>query len=387
MSVINKSVFDVCSLDRSKVHWEDYLQTFTPVQLVKNDETGQSMLFKREDCFAPLGYGGINGAKLRQAIWLMNEHLKCGGHPDLFSASVVGSPQLIMGALVSRHYGGVTRSVLGVTTPEKCLKHAMVAGATWAGTQWDFIGSGFNSALQPHCRKLMAKYNPDGFFMEYGITLDHEVEEPSRISAFHVVGGHQAANIPDEVDTIVLPFGSANSATSFFTGLAMYPKPNLKKIILIGIGPNKIKWIEHRLSIIGKELDLPNILAWSKNYIHNKELENPETVKPKTRKLFGNTIENKSSKVYPLYEVEHHDLHTTGWVAYSDLMDYQWGDIELHPRYEGKVMSYIQKVMPEVIKPTTLFWIVGGYPRVEDMKVSVPELGDIPSEVQTINLD
>lgn len=387
MSDFNKSIFDVCSLDRSKVHWEDYLQAFTPVQLVTNPETGQTMSFKREDCFAPLGYGGINGAKLRQAMWLLHEHIMNGGHPDVFSASVVGSPQLIMGALVSRHYGGETRSVLGVTTPEKCLKHAMVAGATWAGTKWDFIGSGFNSALQPHCRKLMDKYNPNGFFMEYGITLDHEVEEPSRIAAFHKIGGHQVANIPDEIDTLILPFGSANSATSFFTGLAMYPKPNLKKIILIGIGPNKIKWIEKRLTIIGKELGLPNILAWNKNYVHNKDLENPAAAKQKTRKLFGNTNESEQSIVTPLYDIVHHDLHTTGWVRYSDLMDYQWGDIELHPRYEGKVMAYVQQVMPEVIKPTTLFWIVGGYPRVEDMKDAAPELGDIPETVETINLD
>lgn len=386
---INKSIFDVCSLNRSKVKWEDYISEHTPVQLVSNPETGQQMQFKREDCFAPLGFGGINGAKLRQAMWLIQEHLDKGGHPDLFSASVVGSPQLIMGALIARHYGGECRSVLGVTTPDKCMKHAMVAGSVWAGAQYDFIGSGFNSALQPHCRKLMAKYNPDGIFMEYGITLDHEKESPARIAAFHAVGGEQVANIPEGVDTLVLPFGSANSATSFFTGLAMYPKPNLKKIILIGIGPNKIKWIEKRLDIIGKEMGLPNILAWKKNYVHNKDLETAEAQKPKTRQLFGNScgIEKKASIVNPLYTVEHYDLHTTGWVKYSDLMDYQWGDIELHPRYEGKVMNYIQQNMPEVIKPTTLFWIIGSYPRVEDMKAAAPELGDIPEEVQTINLD
>ena len=73
---MNKTIFDILSLDRNLVHWEDYLYKHTPCELVVNPETNQQVWFKREDYFAPLsnyvnGQQGINGSKLRQAIWLM----------------------------------------------------------------------------------------------------------------------------------------------------------------------------------------------------------------------------------------------------------------------------------------------------------------------------
>lgn len=380
------TIFKTCSLDRNEVKWEDYLYKQTPVEEHFDPETGLTMKFKREDKFNPLsntGYG-INGAKLRQAIWLHHTHISEGGHPDLFSASVCHSPQLLMGAAIANHYGGQTYSVLGVTTPEKCLKHDMVKGASWFGTKWDFIGSGFNNALQPHCKKLNKELNPKGFFMEYGISLDHNLEKPSRIAAFHEVGGEQVKNIPDDVETLILPFGSANSATSIFTGLAKYKKPNLKKIILIGIGPNKIKWIENRLKIIGDELGYKDILAWKKNYTHNKDLES-KTKKSKFTNLFEAPVEEQ--ELEPLFEVQHYDLHTTKWVSYNDLMHHSWGDIVLHPRYEGKVMKYVLENLRSEISPKALFWIVGGYPSISEMQKTLPHLGDLPEKVETVSLN
>lgn len=372
---MNKSIFEYCGADRNKVRWEEHLYDLTPVELVEHE--GKKMYFKLEDCFAPCGYGGINGSKLRQAIYLMDEHLKAGGSPDVASASVIGSPQLFMGAMIAHHFGGKTWSVLGVTTPDKCLQHEMVRAASWARTEWSFCGSGFNSALQPFCRELQKEFCPKGLYMQYGITLDHEVETPKAIAEFHKVGGHQVKNIPDNIETLILPFGSANSASSFFTGLAMYPKPNLKRVVLIGIGPNKLRWVEKRLSIIGKELNLPHITAWSKNYVDNRDLE--DAPKPKTRRLFGGTP--KAEAIEPLFEVEHHDLHTTKRYAYSDLVPAQWGEIEMHPRYEGKVLTYVVENLPHYVNDKSLFWIVGSYPRVADMKENCPELGDEPTEV------
>ncbi|AUR97898.1 tryptophan synthase beta subunit-like PLP-dependent enzyme [Vibrio phage 1.244.A._10N.261.54.C3] len=372
---MSKSIYPVCSLDRSKVKWEDHMYDQTPVEL--HEHEGRKMWFKREDLFAPLGAGGINGSKLRQALYLMEQHLANGGSPDVASASVIGSPQLFMSAALAKHFGGKTWSVLGVTTPDKCIKHEMIKSASWFGVEWSFCGSGFNSALQPFCLELKDKFCPKGLYVQYGITLDHKVESAKAIADFHKVGGHQVKNIPDHIETLVLPFGSANSATSFFTGLAMYPKPNLKKIVLIGIGPNKLEWLDKRLSMIGEELNLPHITAWSKNYFDNRDLE--MDTKPKTRRLFGG--ETAKPKIEPLFEVEHHDLHSTKYYTYNDLIPASWDDIEMHPRYEGKVLTYLQDHLPHHIHEKSLFWIVGSYPRVKDMKANCPELGDEPTEV------
>ena len=60
------------SIDRNLVHWEDHILDLSPVEKIGG------LWFKREDKFAPLGYGGINGSKLRVCIWLIDQSVKQG---------------------------------------------------------------------------------------------------------------------------------------------------------------------------------------------------------------------------------------------------------------------------------------------------------------------
>ena len=64
------TIFNTLSLSRNDIKWEDYLFELTPVEKIGN------IYFKREDKFAPLGAGGINGSKLRQCIWLTEQDRK-----------------------------------------------------------------------------------------------------------------------------------------------------------------------------------------------------------------------------------------------------------------------------------------------------------------------
>ncbi|ANO57811.1 hypothetical protein [Salmonella phage vB-SalM-PM10] len=387
---MNKTIFDTLSLNRDLVHWEDYLYKHTPCELIANPETNQQVWFKREDYFAPLsnyanGQQGINGSKLRQAIWLMVEHLKAGGSPDIIHGTVVGSPQSPMATAVSRHFGGHTTTVLGATKPTTCMNHDMVAMSAWFGSIFNFVGSGYNSTIQPRCKKLIEQQNPKAYYLEYGITLDHTAHSPERIAGFHMLGGEQVANIPDHITDLIIPAGSCNSCTSILTGLAMHPKPNLKNVYLIGIGPNRLDFIESRLRIIGKQANLPHITDFTRRYHDNpdyvygkKDLQHASKSVSLAGLLSGIRQKDEPEVTLPRFEVHHWDLHTTNWVRYNDLMDYQWGDIELHPRYEGKVMTWIQQHKPEMLNENTLFWIVGSKPYVESMKAACPELGGIP---------
>ena len=386
-----KTIFPVLSLERHHIHWEDFLYNHTPCELVANPETNQKLWFKREDYFAPLscymnGKQGINGSKLRQAIWLMVEHLKAGGSADIIHGTVVGSPQSPMATAVSRHFGGSTTTVLGATKPSTCMNHEMVAMSAWFGSTFNFVGSGYNSTIQPRCKKLIEQQNPKAYYLEYGITLDHTVHSPARIAGFHMLGGEQVANIPDHITDLIIPAGSCNSCTSILTGLAMHPKPNLKNVYLIGIGPNRLDFIESRLRIIGKEANLPHITDFTRMYHDNpdymygkKELHHAsKSVSLAT--FLGRSETNVVNREvgFPRFTVHHWDLHTTNWVRYNDLMEYQWGDIELHPRYEGKVMTWIQQYKPELLNENSLFWIVGSKPYIESMKGACPQLGDVP---------
>lgn len=378
-----KTIFPVLSLDRSKIKWDDYLFTLTPNEMHIHPDTKQRVWFKREDYFAPLsdytdGKQGINGSKLRQAIWLLQQHILEGGSPDIVHGTVMGSPQSPMATAVSRHFGGTATTVLGATKPTTCLKAGMVEMSAWFGSEFNFVGSGYNTVIQPRCLSLLKETKPDAYYLEYGITLDHKKHSPARLAAFHALGGHQVQNIPDHITDLIIPAGSCNSTCSIMTGLAMFPKPNLKNVWLIGIGPNRLRFIEDRLDIIGKELNLPHITSWFRDYRDNPEF--------RKGKLNTNLLQlfrpgDKTPLPSARFTVHHVDLHSTNWVRYNDLMDYQWGSIELHPRYEGKVMTWVQQNMPELLNENTLFWIVGSKPYVESMKVNCPELGDAPTSV------
>src|SRR3990167_6033243 len=100
------SIFPVLSLDPGQVHWEDYLDTLTPV------EEHEGVYFKRDDYFAPLGYGGINGSKLRQCIYLINQARNLGA-AGILSAASVRSPQLSMSTAVAKPYGLPAVQIIG----------------------------------------------------------------------------------------------------------------------------------------------------------------------------------------------------------------------------------------------------------------------------------
>jgi len=353
---INGSIFPVFSFDRNVIKWEDYLYTMTPVQTIEDPVLGK-MQFKREDWFAPLGYGCVNGTKGRAGLWLAYEHFKEHGSCDIIHGTVVHSPQNFFYPVLAKHFGGKCTTVLGATKPTTCLKHPMVEAAAILGSDFNFVTMGYNSSLQKRCKEFLAAHS-EYMYGEYGITLDHGVHPIERVAKFAEIGGEQVRNIPDDVETLIVPFGSANSATGIFTGLAKYPKPNLKKVVLIGIGPNRLEWITERLNKIGAVLGLPDITNWKRTYHHNQDQSSG------TKRLWGSS---SSSVTKPTFEVEHYDLHTTKWVTYDQMMEESFGGIELHPRYEGKVLRYIKENAPELINEKSLFWIIGSYPRIEPM--------------------
>ena len=132
----NYSIFKKNSINREEVHWEDELLSLTPIEL--HSAGDHSMLFKREDYFAPLGYEGINGAKLRQAIYLGFTNLD-DRYDYLVGGMSLHSPQHIMQSAVAKHYGKRAINVIGATKAETAVKHEMIRGAAWFGAKFDII--------------------------------------------------------------------------------------------------------------------------------------------------------------------------------------------------------------------------------------------------------
>ena len=312
------TIFPVLSTDRSQVMWEKHLMELTPW------EKKEGVWFKREDYFAPLGYGGPNGSKMRQLIHLFDRHR--GNATHVMTAASVLSPQHSMTAIVSHHYGLPGLHIIGATTPEKAERHANILIAKGFGARFEAIPVAYNPALQ---RRLAERVRPDTFVVPYGITTaaDCKVED---LKAFHKVGAEQVKNLPEEVETLIVPAGSCNSLTSVLYGLHLYGKKRLQKVVSLGIGPDKVEWTKERLKRLGVES-----FSFDWNY-----------------------------KI---------SLHESGFATYGQWMPEKFGGISFHPTYEGKMIRWLKN--NEALTPDAGlgFWIVGSQAHEDVVRPFYPQ--------------
>jgi 1-aminocyclopropane-1-carboxylate deaminase/D-cysteine desulfhydrase-like pyridoxal-dependent ACC family enzyme len=337
-----RTVFPVQSLSRSQVQWEQYLGTLTPITRVNG------RAYKREDFFAPLGYGGINGSKLRQLIYLVQNYRQSGGRAGLITGASVLSPQISMAALVAAHYELPALMVLGGSKPETSIKHENVAIAARAGATFSYVPVGFNPTLQRSVGKLAQEPQlKDYFRLHYGITTP-EAATARDVAGFHAVGAPQAANIPDDIEHLIMPAGSCNSCTSVLFGIAQHRPKALRKVTLLGIGPTRLRWIEDRMESIHQATGVDVMGLFRPRYHQHPDLE------PAHRRDAP-------------YELEHYDLHSTGYVKYADRKPFSLDGIDFHPTYEGKCLTYMAEHRDTFSEwwegdGKTLFWIVGSKP-------------------------
>ena len=313
----------VQDLGRETSHWEDTILDLSPVEMV------DGLVFKREDKYAPLGEECINGSKLRQLIWLVNQYKQGGGSQGLISGASTTSPQLSMGSAVANHFGLPSTHVIGLNqfaNIEKAKSHLDVEMAVLMGAELEFCASARNNNVQDVVKALLKQPKYQGYFyLEYGVSIDHWKHPAREIEAFHRVGAEQVHNIP-ECENLIIPAGSCNSLVSILYGLAIY-KPKVRNIILVEIGPGKRKWVRDR------------VLA-----IQSRNASNSPV-----RVLDGS-----------LYPVEYHDLHGAGYVKYEQRMAYQHSSIEFHPHYEGKMMTYLADRRPDLLNENNVIWIIAG---------------------------
>jgi hypothetical protein len=319
------SIFPTLSLDRAEVRWEDHLRDLTPVDIGPS-----GMGWKREDTFAPLGMGGINGSKLRQLIYLVHNYRADGGRAGLLTAASVLSPQVSMAALVARHYQLAATIMLGATNSASARRHENVAIAEDAGATFRYNPVAYNPALQRAVGQLArTPAYARHYRLAYGISTppDATVED---LAAFHSVGAHQTVNLPDSTKTLAMTLGSGNSATSVLLGLAYHLPPALERVVLFGVGPSRLDWTLDRLDRIRGRLGLRNPLAGVR--------------------------------------LEVHDLHHQRFATYQDRMPYALDGLDLHPTYEGKALTFMAE-RPNMFRwfwrpeaGETVFWIVGSAP-------------------------
>tara|TARA_R100000808_G_C2153219_1_gene163266 strand:- start:2868 stop:3827 length:960 start_codon:yes stop_codon:yes gene_type:complete len=314
------TVFDRLSVDRDEIKWESYLSHLTPW----HNKAG--IWFKREDYFAPLGYGGPNGSKMRQLIWYVNR-FKAGKDYILTGASIQ-SPQLSMSAIVGYHYGMLSRQVV-YSKPHTVKTHDNPRIAAGFGAEFDYASGPYNPIIQKRVEDLRER---SSLVVEYGITVPHHKHPAEDVKGFHDVGAYQTVNIPDEVEVLVIPAGSCNSLTSILLGLSKDPH-NLKEIFTLGIGPDKMDWVRQRLKIMGVDTG------------------------------------------YLPFRWRHYSLHDNKYCAYSDKFNGEsFEGIQFHPTYEAKVWRYLRENAPLPQDGCVGFWIIGSAPKTKVIEPFYPEI-------------
>lgn len=297
--------------------WEDHLYDLTPV------EVGARCTWKRDDAFAPLHAYGINGAKVRFLIWLVLR-ARAAGYTSLVTGGSVVSPQLARSAVIGAHYQMPVKVVLGGTTYTSALRHPNVSISDQVGATFDFVKVGYNPAIQKRIGELAAA-DPAACRIPYGISVDGD-EPDIEIHRFHDLGARQVENLPDRTRTLVVPFGSGNSAASILLGLYRRQLPDLERVALIGIGPNRMGWLTERLRRL-------------------------ETVEGPGLGKFADAI------------VSHINLHDIGYTTYAKRVPWTIDGVDGHPTYEGKVLRYLDETRPAWWRDdpdVTCVWIVGG---------------------------
>jgi len=283
----------------------------TPVEL------RNGRYYKREDLHRNEKYG-VNGAKFRACRHLFSRAI-AEGATSVVSASSVLSPQAAMAGVLAEEFGMDCTLVLGATKETTAPKHISVKIAMDAGATLNLDSKvAYNPVIQKAGNRLSEELG--AWQLPYGITTPGNAP-PAEVEAFLEVGGVQVVNLPKEVETLVIPFGSGNTAAGVLYGLSQFlPTNGLKRVVLVGVGPDRLAWVKSRLDYVGVNMDaLP-------------------------------------------FEIVHMPLH--GWYAdYADRMPETADEIVMHPTYEGKVVRFLnESKFPwwQNRDSKTCLWIVGG---------------------------
>jgi 1-aminocyclopropane-1-carboxylate deaminase/D-cysteine desulfhydrase-like pyridoxal-dependent ACC family enzyme len=184
--------------------------------------------YKRDDLYRPYPDIPLSGGKVRQAQRLLEpraEQIKAEHDGWVLTATSVHSPQGVIIARVAHEFGLRTRLFVGATTWRSAVtKHSMLRWALLYSCDLDCSsGAAFSAPLLAAMRRHQAQVG--GFLVRFGINMD---DDPDAILGSTAA---QAANIPAEVRTVVIPTGSAITAAGLIPALP----DSVERIIVIQI--------------------------------------------------------------------------------------------------------------------------------------------------------
>ena len=278
----------------------------TPVQ-----EVGKGVFLKRDDLFRPFDDIPLNGGKVRQCMSLLIDNwgtIKEKCNSKVVTASNISSPQGIIVARCCREFGIESETFIGGSSQESAKKHILIQNIIRQGGKVNTeCRIGYTQVVQ----NLINKKKESGEkFFDVGFGFNVLSQKESIVDSI----SNQVRNLPNDLDYLFVPCGSAITFSAILKGLVKYE-----------IRPKRVVGIQ----IAG--YDRTNTI----NSIVNNSIE----------------YEFLKSKDYP----------------YSKHLKLSFAGVRLDRVYESKAMDYIAKYLSDDIKGKRwCFWIVGDSSDVRD---------------------
>ncbi len=199
-------------------------------------EEYNSILYKRDDLFAP--FGKINGGKVRQACALFEKNLEKYKRTGVITTTHSKSPQGLIIATVANHYG--VECILGVGTNkdiESLRNNPRINQAEKQNAKIKIIAkTGYKNAINKGLREQIEKHKYS--LIDFGITEDTDcIFDPI---------SYQVQNLPKDLDNLIIPVGSGLIFSGILKGLKKY-NINPKNIYGIMVGKDSTLTIKKNL--------------------------------------------------------------------------------------------------------------------------------------------
>lgn len=272
--------------------------------------------YKRDDS---LHYSnGVNG-KTRTSLFL-GALARDEGAEALAYGGSVHAPALGRVASAANYLGMKSHIFIG-SDPAKAIRHETVRVAVEAGAELHRSPIAFNPGLQKRVRDFVAASGGTVSAVPYGVSAPDEWSD-HMIREFLEQDADQVNNVIAEpgIKTLAIAFGSGNATAGMLYGLATRGTGALESVKLIGVGPDKREWLAKRLARVGVSLD-------------------------------GLGVDIDYIPAHPHF------------AEYKDLMHETADGITFHPRYEGKVIRFLDILRQPwwtARDGSTCLWIVGG---------------------------
>jgi 1-aminocyclopropane-1-carboxylate deaminase/D-cysteine desulfhydrase-like pyridoxal-dependent ACC family enzyme len=193
-------------------------------------EEYNGIIYKREDKYLPFEDVPISGGKVRQALSLiLNNCDKIKNNCDglVATATSVNSPQGIVVSRAAKEFGFDSIIVFGATKQETLMRNIMVKWILDSGAKIDYeCKIAYDNALNSRINQIQSARKL--FHIKFGINLESNPDAIINSIA------NQVQNIPNDLDNLIIPTGSAITAGGILCGLEQYNiKP--KRVIIVQI--------------------------------------------------------------------------------------------------------------------------------------------------------